>query len=124
MPRTIAPGSPSVTDGGVLSTRRAATGSEIVTLPAVSRATARRSYGPSVSVVVSRFAVYGSDVSVSIAVQEPEPLDAISNRTDSTPEPVSAALAVSVTLRRRFAPGSSRETVGAVASVRATFVEV
>ena len=75
------------------------------------------------SAVVSRSAAYGADESVSIAVHEPEPLGAISKRTDSTPAPVSSALAVSATVERRFAPGSSSETVGAVASTRTTWAE-
>ena len=71
-----------------------------------------------------RSAVYGADESVSIGVHEPEPFGASSKRTDSTPAPVSSALAVSVTVERRFAPGSSSETVGAVASARRTCAEV
>lgn len=39
--------------GGVLSTRRLATTAEVVVLPATSVEIARRSYRPSVSVVVS-----------------------------------------------------------------------
>ena len=64
--------------------------------------------------------MYGAEESVSIGAHEPEPAGAISKRTDSTPAPVSSALAVRVTAERRFAPGSSSETVGAVASARTT----
>jgi hypothetical protein len=37
---------------------------------------------------------------------------------DATPEPVSAVAAESVTLPRRFAPGSARVAVGGVLSTR------
>ena len=53
VPSRFAPGSTITARGGVLSTRRKPTTVEAVWLPAPSVATVRKSYRPSISVVVS-----------------------------------------------------------------------
>jgi hypothetical protein len=70
--------------------------------------------------VVLKVAVYGPDVAVPIVVHVEPPAGARWNSTLETPEPVSAAVAVSVTVPRRFAPGSPCVPVGAVVSIFAT----
>ena len=104
--------------GGVLSTRRFAITVELAELPATSVATARRSYRPSETAVVSKLTEYGALRSVPIAVQVPAPAGERWKTTCATPlPPVSAADAVSVTPARRFAPGSFCVAVGFVLSI-------
>src|SRR5207302_73129 len=104
--------------GAVLSIRRLETTTgDASALPAVSVATARKSYRPSATPVVSKDVEYGNVPSVAIVVQEPLPDGRRWNATEVMPEPpVSLALAVSVTDWRRFAPGSSWLLVGAAVS--------
>jgi hypothetical protein len=107
VPKTVAPGLLIVALGAVLSTRRPAT-VLVVVLPATSVTTTRRSYMPSATVVVSKaggvavheFAAAGDHWYVTVA----------------TPEPLSDDVADSVTVARRFAPGSASSVLGGVLS--------
>src|SRR5712691_6174200 len=126
LPLTGLPGLSMVALGSVLSMRRLeTTAGDVSTLPALSVATERKSYSPSETAVVSNDVEYGELVSVSIVVQEP-PLDGRRwKATEARPEPpVSPALAVSVTVWRRLAPGSAWLEVGAVVSDLASLEEI
>jgi hypothetical protein len=95
------------TVGSVLSTITF-TVAEVSTLPAWSVAIARRSRGPSGSVVVSHVNSYGAPESVPTDCHVP-------SRTWSStvPRPECASVAVTVTAYEPVtAPGSSTETVG------------
>src|SRR5712691_5501129 len=109
-PPTGLPGLSIVALGGVLSMRRLATTvGAVSSFPAASVATERKSYTPSVTVVVSKETEYGEVPSVPIVVQEPPPAGRRWNATASTPEPpVYLAPAPSVMVWRRLAPGPAR----------------
>ncbi len=81
---------------------------DVSTLPAWSVAIARRSRGPSGSVVVSQDAWYGAPGSVPSVCHVPS---RTCSSTDVTPECASFAVAPSVTVPVT-GPGSSTETVG------------
>src|SRR6476469_1251911 len=100
--------------GTVLSTRRLATG-EVLTLPAASVATARRSSQPSGASPVEKLAVNGALASVSIVVHVSAPAGELSKRTERKPL-ASLAVAESARTPRSVAPGSSRPTVGGAVS--------
>src|SRR6059036_636810 len=114
-PPTGLPGLSIVALGAVLSMRRLATTAGAASaFPAVSVATERKSYRPSVTLVVSNETEYGKVPSVPIVVQEPPPAGRRWNATELTLEPpVSIAPALSVIVWRRLAPGSVRLEVGA-----------
>src|SRR5690242_3595337 len=95
--------------------RRAAIVVDAVVAPLPSTSTARKSYRPSASVVVSRRHVYGAAVVVHTLVQVGVPLGARSMRTEVTPA-VELAVAVRATVPLRYAPGSSIETALTVLS--------
>ena len=120
------PGLSIVALGAVLSMRRLATTAGAASaFPAVSVATERKSYRPSVTLVVSNETEYGEAPSVPIVVQEPPPAGRRWNATELTLEPpVSIAPALSVIVWRRLAPGSVRLEVGAAVSDFASFAEV
>jgi hypothetical protein len=126
VPRTGSPGLCIVADGAVLSIRRfATTDGEASTFPALSVAIVRKSYRPSATLVVSNATLYDEVVSVAIVVHEPPPAGRRWNATDATSEPpVSLAELVSVTVPRRFAPGSSCALVGAFVSDLTTLPHV
>src|SRR5262245_19455111 len=64
-------------------------------------------------------------MSVAIVVQEPPPAGRCSKATEARPEPpLSLAELVSVTVPRRFAPGSSWALVGAFVSDLTSFKDV
>jgi hypothetical protein len=68
---------------------------------------------------VSNAQEYGEVVSVQMSVQVPAPPGERWIFTFMTPEPpVSVAVALRVTVSRRFAPGSLSEAVGTVLSTR------
>src|SRR4051794_39851860 len=80
---------------------------------------------PSAALVVSNGVEYGEVVSVAIVVHEPPPAGRLWKATDARPEPpVSPAVLVSVTVWRRFAPGSSCALVGAATSDLTSSVDV
>src|SRR5439155_399736 len=113
--------------GATLSTRIPGTTLDEL-LSSESDAVARRSYTPSVSVVVSSDPLHGAAPSVATVVQllapadhEPVPAGAYSKRTNLTPEPPSLAVAVSVACGPPIvlpAPGTVTEPVGSVLSTR------
>ena len=76
------------------------------------------------SAVVSSVAAYGAVVSVPTAVHVPGPVERSKTTWAMPAPPVSAAVAVSWTLPRRFAPGSPCVAVGACVSTFATAVVV
>src|SRR5215210_767400 len=104
--------------GAVLSTMRLATTVDVVVFPAWSVAIARRSMPPSGSVVVLSAHDAGLVAVVHTSVQVPEPVGARWMRMEASPEPASLAVAVRVTVARRYAPGSATDTVGPVLSIR------
>src|SRR5919108_595223 len=115
VPPTLAPAAGAATEpvGFVLSTRRFVTAIEYATLPAMSVATARRSYSPSLAVVVSNGTEYGEVVSAApMFVHVPAPAGEYWNWTLVTEESASLAEPSTVTVPRRFAPGSFWVTVG------------
>src|SRR5262249_5457400 len=95
-------------EGGVLSTR-VVTGTDVVEFPAASVAVTRRSYGPSMTPVVSHKAVW---------LENAPPCGAISYETVVTPEPPSIVLDVSVTEPCTGSPVLSIVALGAVLSIR------
>jgi len=112
VPRRLAPGSVIVTlEGRVLSIQRLATTAEVLLDPGLSTATARKSYWPSVSVVVSSEQLYGEVVSAQTSVQVPAPAGERWIATEATPLP-SEAVAPRETVPRMAAPGSVIVTVG------------
>src|SRR5216683_7651629 len=125
-PPTGLPGLSIVALGAVLSMRRLATSAGAVSsFPAVSVATERKSYRPSVTVVVSKEMEYGEVPSVPIVVHEPPPAGRRWNATALMPEPsVSLALALNAIVWRRLAPGSASVEVGAAVSDFASLDEV
>src|SRR5213083_634502 len=125
-PPTGLPGLSIVALGAVLSMRRlATTAGDASAFPALSVATERKSYRPSVTLVVSNETEYGEAPSVPIVVHELPPAARRWNATESTPEPsVSPAPALSVTVWRRLAPGSARIEVGAAVSDLASWDDV
>ena len=75
--------------------------------------------------VVSKGVLKGDVISVAIVVQEPPPAGRRWKATDARPEPpVSPADVVSVTVPRRFAPGSSCALVGASVSDLTSLLEL
>ncbi len=106
--------------GEVLSTVTE-TRPEVNELPARSDVTARRSYWPSATAVVSNATEYGARVSESIVVQLPSPRGERWNTTVPTPEPpASAEFAATAIEARTLAPsaGAVIEPVGFVLSTR------
>ena len=124
-PETVAPaaGAPITPRGGVLST--IFDGSVVVVTfagRALSVTTKRRSYAPSFTDVVSQSVRYGAVVSVAIVVQSlplPPPWSACEDwkATEATPARADA-VALSVTVPRRYAPGSVGRVPGGLASTR------
>ena len=108
-PPTVAPDAGAVTEpvGGVLSIRVVRM-FELTTF-APSVATARRSYSPSDSGVVSRLAPNGDVLSTEIVVHVPAPAGLRSNVTCVVSADV---VVVSATVPLTAAPGSSSVTVG------------
>ena len=96
----------------MLSTRTVRT-ALVPTWPEPSVAIARRSYWPSLTVVVSKEAVNGAPVFVAIVVQPPPPCGA---RWKSTRVVSASELADRPTVPCRFAPGSASAGVGATLS--------
>ena len=120
VPERTAPGSASVTPGPVESTVTMTT-AVVWTLPAASVTIARISASPSGAEVESQLAVYGAEVSLPTAVNEPAPNAFTSNATETTPDPLSAPAAVSCTAGPpTIAPGLGAviEPVGCVLSSR------
>jgi hypothetical protein len=100
-----------VVSGAVLSTRRL-TITLVPVLPAVSVATARTSYRPSETPVVSQLAEKGAEVSVPIVVQVEPPAGARWKTTCSTFVEVSLAVALKPTVAATGVPGSVSDTLG------------
>ena len=103
LPETVAPsaGAVSAAVGFVLSTTFPVS-VETDWLVAPSRKTARRSYDPSETAVVSQAAVHGALESVAIVVHELAPAGEYSKATELIPAPPSEGVAVSDTLPRRY----------------------
>jgi hypothetical protein len=97
--------------GAVLSTRRFVA-VLVPVFPAVSVATARRSYSPSETPVVSQLAVNGADVSVPIVVQVELPAGARWKATCTTFVELSLAVASKPMVAATGVPGSVSETFG------------
>lgn len=118
VPRTFVPGSVIVTGvGAVLSTRRLATTADVPWLPAASVAIARKSCRPSASVALSSEHEYGAATSLQTSVQLAAPAAERWIVTEATPDPpVSEADAATVTVWRKFVPGSVIVTDGGVQS--------
>ena len=111
--------------GEVLSTVTE-TRPEVNELPARSDVTARRSYWPSATPVVSNVTEYGASESESIVVQVPSPSGERWNTTVPTPEPAaSAEFAATAIEARTLAPsaGAVIEPVGSVLSTRTVIAE-
>ena len=113
-PESNAPGSESVTLGGVESTVTGTPG-VVNELPAASVTTASIVCGPLGVEDASQASVHGADATVPAGVPSTR------NCTVATPEPLSAGLALSVTLGPPTvapAAGAVTEPVGAVLSTR------
>ena len=106
--------------GAALSTVTV-TRADVDELPARSVVTARRSYWPSPTAVVSKATEYGASASESIVVQLPRPSGERWNVTLPTPEPpASVEFEVTAIEARTLAPsaGAVIEPVGSVLSTR------
>src|SRR5919197_3004373 len=106
--RSGVPGSVMPAVGAVLSTRRFVTAEEVTVAPRLFWAIARKSKSPSETLVVSNEQEYGLVVSVQTSVQVPAPAGDRWILTDETEDPSSPspAFACSVTVPRRYWPGS------------------
>ena len=106
--------------GAVLSTRTFAIVADVNVFPTLSVVITRKSYRPSVEVVVSHVVAYGDVVSATPRFDhEPAPAGETWNCADATPDDASAELDVTLTAVPRtfaLATGAVTEPVGAVAS--------
>ena len=97
----------SVTVGASLSAANLRT-AEVVSLPATSVATTRRSTGPSGAVRESQAVVQGEAVSVATVAKLAEPAVLTWNSTEATPEVASEALAERLTVPETRRAGGGR----------------
>jgi hypothetical protein len=114
-PPTVAPAVGAVSEpvGAVLSMRTFGRSGLVPIWPVPSVATARKSYRPSASVVVSSDVLHGGDESLAIVVHEPPPAG---RRSKSTCVVSGSDEAERDTVPLRFWPGSASVGVGATLS--------